>query len=147
MPDTVDPKIEAMALRGVVTMERLFHAQTKLELWRARYDHASTQIDRYAREVKELEAKNRGIDPESRIEDLEKTVEELRRKLEAARAAPGRCTVCGSRRIRKDDGSYGACSLVPGRDGTGGCPHPLHDVMHEQIDRAREDAGKAPSDA
>lgn len=50
-----------------------------------------------------------------------------------------RCTVCGAQRIVQNDGRVGACSLVPGRDGKGGCPAPLHDADVE--------AGRAPRDA
>lgn len=35
------------------------------------------------------------------------------------------CTQCGARRIKRDDGTPGACSLI-------GCPAPLHDVDVEQ---------------
>jgi hypothetical protein len=53
-------------------------------------------------------------------------------------APSGRCSVCGSQRIplTRNRTMFGACSLVPGRDGKGGCPDPLRDVMHEEIDRA-----------
>jgi hypothetical protein len=39
-------------------------------------------------------------------------------------AAPGRCSVCGSRRLALDSAGtlFGACSLVAGPDGKGGCP-------------------------
>ena len=32
----------------------------------------------------------------------------------------------------REDGRAGACSLVPGPDGKGGCPAPLHDVDVER---------------
>lgn len=51
---------------------------------------------------------------------------------EAAPRREGRCSFCGSQRIRHDDGTYGACTLVPGRDGKGGCPAPLGDFDYEQ---------------
>jgi hypothetical protein len=43
-----------------------------------------------------------------------------------------RCSVCGSSRVVGGDGTYGACSLVPGPDGKGGCPDPLYDVRREE---------------
>jgi|GEM_PF-4754400 len=49
-----------------------------------------------------------------------------------------RCSVCGASRIVQN-GRAGACSLVPGRDGTGGCPDPLRDVRIEE--------GQRPADA
>lgn len=56
---------------------------------------------------------------------------------------PSRCTVCGSRRIPMDRAGtiFGACGLVPGRDGTGGCPDPLHDYNAEQAASPPSDAG------
>lgn len=51
-----------------------------------------------------------------------------------AAARPGLCSRCGSTRIALDrDGTkFGACSLVPGDDGTGGCPDPMYDYNREQ---------------
>ena len=54
---------EVMGLRGALNLEKLFHAQTKLDLWRERYSHAATQIDRWEREVTEREAISRGARP------------------------------------------------------------------------------------
>jgi hypothetical protein len=56
--DLMDP--EAAGLRGALDLERLFHAETTLELWRERYSHASTQIRLWEREVKERRATSRG---------------------------------------------------------------------------------------
>lgn len=42
-----------------------------------------------------------------------------------------RCTLCSASRIVDEDGRPGACSLVPGKDGKGGCPDPMHDVRAE----------------
>ena len=53
--------------------------------------------------------------------------EEAGTNLRTSEAQP-RCTVCGASRIVDENGRAGACSLVPGRDGRGGCPDPLHDV-------------------
>lgn len=38
-----------------------------------------------------------------------------------------RCSLCGAKRL-----SSGVCSLVPGRDGTGGCPDPMYDYRREK---------------
>jgi len=48
-----DEKVRADAMEGALKLERLFHAQTTLDLWRERYNLASVQIDRWEREVKE----------------------------------------------------------------------------------------------
>lgn len=50
-----------------------------------------------------------------------------------------RCTLCGASRIVDENGRPGACSLVPGRDGKGGCPDPLHDVRKEQPPAASDE--------
>jgi hypothetical protein len=65
---------------------------------------------------------------------------------------PDCCSICGCPRIPIDRAAkrFGACSLVPGRDGTGGCPDPLHDYNREQAavavpdeDGGARDAGEA----
>jgi hypothetical protein len=45
----------------------------------------------------------------------------------------GRCSLCGSQRLplNREGTRFGACSLVPGDDGKGGCPDPLHDYERE----------------
>lgn len=49
-------------------------------------------------------------------------------------APRGRGSACGSNRIPLDRAGtrFGACSLVSGPDGTGGCPDPLRDYEAEQ---------------
>lgn len=73
---------------------------------------------------------------------LEKENAELRQRTEPARTDSPRCSVCGASRIVGDDGRVGACSLVPGSDGKGGCPDPLRDYNAEQ----RRDAIPALTD-
>lgn len=50
-----------------------------------------------------------------------------------ATAGHGLCSRCGSERIALDrEGTkFGACTLAPGLDGTGGCPDPLYDYNQE----------------
>jgi hypothetical protein len=45
-----------------------------------------------------------------------------------------RCSVCGSQRVPLNHSKtkFGACSLVPGSDGKGGCHDPLRDYEREQ---------------
>lgn len=62
-----------------------------------------------------------------------KAIAEGQAKLRAMpNASSARCSQCGARRILADDGTPLACSLVPGRDGKGGCPSPLYDYEREQ---------------
>jgi hypothetical protein len=58
---------------------------------------------------------------------------------------PSRCTVCGSNRIPLDRAGtrFGACSLVPGNDGKGGCPDPLRDCDRERAARQPSDTDTA----
>lgn len=67
----------------------------------------------------------------------------VRRRLEelAARVA-GRCSVCGAPRVKGTNGELGACSLVPGADGKGGCPDPMHDVELERLAAERLAEGR-----
>jgi hypothetical protein len=53
-------EVKAAGMEGALKLERLFHAQTALDLWRERYSHAATQIDRWEREVKKRQAISRG---------------------------------------------------------------------------------------
>jgi hypothetical protein len=46
--------------------------------------------------------------------------------------SPGHCSLDGAPRIRESDGTFGACSLVAGADGKGGCRDPMHDVRRDK---------------
>jgi hypothetical protein len=50
-----------------------------------------------------------------------------------------RCSVCGARRLVS-----GACSLVSGGDGMGGCPDPLHDYRLEETARCERILAQLP---
>lgn len=77
--------------------------------------------------------------PAERLRALEKAgaliaaeIDRLEREHAETRAS-GRCSVCGSQRQRREDGSWGACSLVPGgAPGDRGCPDPLYDFEQER---------------
>jgi hypothetical protein len=72
----IDEKIRADGMTGAFHLERLFHAETTLALWRERYNLASVQIDRWEREVKERRAVSQGR--EARAEKAERERDEYR---------------------------------------------------------------------
>lgn len=41
-----------------------------------------------------------------------------------------RCSLCGATRVRHDDGTFGACTLI-------GCNNPLHDYDREQSSKVK----------
>lgn len=59
---------------------------------------------------------------------------------------PSRCSLDGAPRIalNPEQTKFGACSLVNGKDGTGGCVDPLHDFNKEkEVTNKRETRDEA----
>jgi len=48
-------------LEAALRLEQLFHAETKLEMWRAKSEYASSKVDCWTNEVERLKAISRGI--------------------------------------------------------------------------------------